>query len=120
MYDVEPRPLTTGETMREKIAVAGAAAKRCGPCSAATGPASGRSAPTPPPAVPTSSIASPSADGAGCRFHRTLDFRSKGWPWRALDASVTRWVLERQSARALRNLKAVMEQVIAAQPIEQL
>ena len=45
----------------------------------------------------------------GCRFHRTLDFRSKGWPWRALDSTLTRWILERQSARALANLKAVLE-----------
>jgi len=46
---------------------------------------------------------------AGSRFHRTLEYRSKHWPWRLLDSTLTRWLLERQSARALRNLKVVLE-----------
>ena len=46
---------------------------------------------------------------SGSRFQRTLVFRSKGWPWRALDSTLTRWILERQSARALRKLKDVLE-----------
>ena len=45
----------------------------------------------------------------GSRFQRTLDFRSKQQPWRALDSTFTRWVLVRQSAHALANLKAVLE-----------
>ena len=45
----------------------------------------------------------------GSRFHRTLEFRSKRWPWRALDSTVTRWILERQSGRAMLKLKAVLE-----------
>jgi len=45
----------------------------------------------------------------GCRFHRTLEFRSKRWPWRALDSTLTRWLLVRQSARALANLKRLLE-----------
>ena len=49
------------------------------------------------------------ATATGCRFHRTLEFRSKRWPWRALDSTVTRWVLVRQSARALANLKRLLE-----------
>lgn len=50
-----------------------------------------------------------SSTAAGCRFHRSLEFRSKRWPWRMLDSTLTRWILERQSARALRNLKQVLE-----------
>jgi hypothetical protein len=50
----------------------------------------------------------------GCHFHRTLQFRSKRWPWRALDSSVTRWLLVRQSARALENLKRLLEAPPAA------
>ncbi len=45
----------------------------------------------------------------GCRFHRTLEFRSRRWPWRALDRNVACWMLSRQSQRALRNLKMVLE-----------
>lgn len=47
--------------------------------------------------------------GSGSRFHRTLEFRSKHWPWRALDSTLTRWLLVRQSKQALRRLKAVLE-----------
>jgi len=66
-------------------------------------------------------IATDNADGAarivyrvtpeesGCRFHRTLDYRSKRWPWRALDGNLSAWLLGRQSARALANLKRVIE-----------
>ena len=119
VYDVEPRPLTTGETMREKIAVAWRRSEavwtvlgrvRPGIWEIGTDTATGSA----------HIVYHLTADGAGCRFHRTLDFRSKGWLWRALDASVTRWILERQSARALRNLKAVMEERAAACPAPQL
>ncbi len=44
----------------------------------------------------------------GCHFHRTLEYRSKGLPWRWLDASLLRWVLKRQSAQALKNLHAAL------------
>jgi hypothetical protein len=47
--------------------------------------------------------------GAGCQFGRTLEYRSLRWPWRALDSSITRLVLARQSATALANLKRVVE-----------
>jgi hypothetical protein len=47
--------------------------------------------------------------GADCRFNRTLGFRSKRWPWTALDSNLIRWALDRQSARALRALKGVLE-----------
>ena len=45
----------------------------------------------------------------GCRFRRTLEYRSHRMPWRLFDASITRWVLGRQSARALANLKRALE-----------
>jgi len=45
----------------------------------------------------------------GCHFHRTLEFRSRRWPWRALDSTLTRWLLIRQSARALENLRRLLE-----------
>ena len=45
----------------------------------------------------------------GSRFHRTLEFRSKGWPWRLFDSTLTRRFLEIQSRRALQNLKRVLE-----------
>ena len=48
---------------------------------------------------------------AATRFHRTLEFRSKAWPLRQLDALVQRWVLAPQSRRALDNLKRVVEGV---------
>jgi uncharacterized protein YndB with AHSA1/START domain len=49
------------------------------------------------------------ATGSGCRFRRTLDFRSKRLAWRLLDSTLTRWILKRQSARALANLKHLLE-----------
>lgn len=45
----------------------------------------------------------------GCVFHRTLDFRSKGLPWRLLDSTLTKSLLVRQSREALQNLKRVIE-----------
>jgi hypothetical protein len=50
-----------------------------------------------------------SVTDTGCRFHRTLEFRSKRWPWRALDSTLTRWILGRQSSRALGDLEQVVE-----------
>lgn len=106
--DVPNRPLTTGETMLELIAVAGRREQllwtvlACAPSQLweiATDSANGvahivyRITPT----------------AAGCRFHRTLEFRSKRWPWRMLDSTVTRWILDRQSSRALFTLKQVLE-----------
>lgn len=45
----------------------------------------------------------------GCRFTRVLEYRSRVWPWRAIDSTVMRWVLNRQSRRALDQLKQVLE-----------
>jgi uncharacterized protein YndB with AHSA1/START domain len=50
------------------------------------------------------------SDGAALtRFFRTLSYRSRRWPWTALDANLTRSLLTRQSDRALGNLKRVLE-----------
>jgi hypothetical protein len=43
------------------------------------------------------------------RFFRTLSWRTRRWPWRLLDSTLTRRMLERQSHRALDNLKRVLE-----------
>jgi len=48
-------------------------------------------------------------NGRGCYFHRTLRFRSKSLLWRLFDATLVRLLLERQSARALRKLKHILE-----------
>jgi hypothetical protein len=42
----------------------------------------------------------------GTLFERTCDFRSEG-VWRRLDGNLTRWMLARQAARALANLRAL-------------
>jgi uncharacterized protein YndB with AHSA1/START domain len=49
------------------------------------------------------------ATPAGCRFERRLRFRSHRLPWRWLDKTLTRWILQRQSSRALANLRQVAE-----------
>ncbi len=49
------------------------------------------------------------ADVGATRFIRTLAYRSRHWPISALDANVIRWLLERQSHRAVENLKRVLE-----------
>lgn len=45
----------------------------------------------------------------GCRFHRAIDYRAKGLPWRLLNGNVTKLALSRQTKRALQNLKRVLE-----------
>jgi uncharacterized protein YndB with AHSA1/START domain len=45
----------------------------------------------------------------GTRFVRTLAYRSHYAPQRWFDSSVVRWVLTRQSNKALANLKRVLE-----------
>ena len=106
--DVPDRPLIVGETMLELITVAGRRSEALWTVCACDSPSRWE-------------IVTDTPDGAahivyrltstesGCRFHRTLDFRSKRWPWRALDSTLTRRILVRQSARALANLKAVLE-----------
>jgi hypothetical protein len=106
--NVPNRPLTAGETMLELIAVAGRRDQvlwtvvACAPpqlWEIATDTVNG--------AAHIVYRITPAA--AGCHFHRTLEFYSKRWPWRLLDSTLMRWILERQSARALFNLKQVIE-----------
>jgi Polyketide cyclase / dehydrase and lipid transport len=47
-------------------------------------------------------------DGSGCRFTRTLWFRSRALPWKWLDGTLMRWVLARNSAAALARLQVVL------------
>jgi uncharacterized protein YndB with AHSA1/START domain len=105
---VPNRPLTTGETALELIAVAGRRDQALWVVEGCTAPERWE-------------IATDTDNGSarivyritptdtGSRFHRSLEFRSKRWPWRMLDSTLTRWILERQSTRALRQLKAVLE-----------
>ena len=106
--DVPQRPLQAGETVVETIRVGWREADACWTVLACEAPR-------------LWVIATDSDDGsarivyrvtpagAGCTFHRTLDYRSKRWPWRALDGNVSAWMLDRQSTRALDNLKRVLE-----------
>ena len=106
--NVPNRPLTTGETMLELIAVAGRRDQALWTVLACDSPQHWE-------------IATDTANGVahivyritptatGCRFYRTLEFRSKRWPWRMLDSTLMRWILNRQSSRALFRLKQVLE-----------
>jgi uncharacterized protein YndB with AHSA1/START domain len=105
---VPNRPLTVGETMIETIVVAGRRDEAQWTVQACSPPQLWEIA------TDTDNGAARivyriTATNMGCRFHRTLEFRSKRWPWRALDSTLTRWILEQQSSRALGNLKQVIE-----------
>ena len=106
--DVPDRPLVLGETMRELIAVAGRRSEALWTVCACDAPSRWEIS-TDTPRGAAHIVYRLIAIEGGCRFQRTLDFRSKQQPWRALDSTFTRWVLVRQSARALANLKAVLE-----------
>lgn len=105
--EVPCRPLTTGETILERIAVAGRhdeaqwIVQNCVPpqrWEISTATRQGRAHITYQ-LFPTR---------AGCRFRRTLEFRSERWPWRWLDSTLTYWILKRQSAKALQNLRQIL------------
>jgi uncharacterized protein YndB with AHSA1/START domain len=106
--DVPNRPLTTGETMLERIVVMGRRDEALWTVRACVPPERWE--------IETDTAKGQAHIGyrlapisLGCRFHRALAFRSKHWPWRALDSTLTRWVLARQSRQALLNLKQVIE-----------
>ena len=108
MRDVPDRPLVVGETATEIIAMGGRSDEALWTVSICEAPHLWQ-------------ITTDTSKGAarityrieprdeGCRFQRTLEFRSKGWPWRLFDSTLTRLLLEVQSRRALRNLKRVLE-----------
>ena len=106
--DVPVRPLVLGETMRELIAVAGRRSEALWTVCACDSPSRWEICTDTPRGAAHIVYRLTAIDG-GSRFQRTLGFRSKQQPWRALDSTFTRWVLVRQSARALANLKAVLE-----------
>ena len=106
--DVPDRPLILGETMLELITVAGRRNEALWTVCACDAPSRWEIS-TETPEGAAHIVYRLTRTESGCRFHRTLDFRSKRWPWRALDSTLTRWILVRQSARALANLKAVLE-----------
>lgn len=106
--DVPARPLTVGETMRELIAVAGRRNEAVWTVVACEAPQRWEIA-TDTAAGSAHIVYRITPTDGGCRFQRTLDYRSKGWFWRLLDGNLTRWILVRQSARALQNLRSVMQ-----------
>lgn len=105
---VENRPLVVGDTVTESIRAAGrrfsatwtvlaCEAPRLWVIATHTGEGDARI------------VYEVRSEGALSRFTRTLECRSRRWPWSALDGNLTRWVLARQSERALTNLKRVLE-----------
>ncbi len=102
------RPLVTGESLLETIAAAGRRVEarwtvlRCD---------QGRVwiIGTDSPAGAARITYTITAMGTGCRFHRTLEYRSKHLPWKVLDSTLTKWLFARQSKRALENLKSLLE-----------
>jgi uncharacterized protein YndB with AHSA1/START domain len=106
--EVPPRPLVVGETIHESIRAAWRefdaiwTVLECAPHERwviATDTAYGASRIT----------YRVTAHGGSCEFQRTLEYRSRNWPWTALDGSLTRRKFERQSNTALTNLKATLE-----------
>ena len=108
--DVPNRPLIKGETVREKIAVAGRRSEAVWTVVACDAPQRWEIA-TDTPTGTAHITYRLTPTNSGCRFYCTLDFRSKHGLRRLLDSSLTRWILMRQSARALANLKVVMERL---------
>jgi uncharacterized protein YndB with AHSA1/START domain len=107
--NVPHRPLTTGETMLEFIAVAGRRDQALWTVVSCVPPQSWEISTDTPNGTARITYTLTGKDG-GCRFHRTLTFRSKRLLWRLLDATLTRWMLVHQSAKALQNLKVVLEE----------
>ena len=106
--EVPDRPLVAGETMLESIRAAGRSFDALWTVLACDAPTRWVIATDAPRGV--ARITYRITAGAGrCRFERTLEFRSKGRWWSGLDGTLTRWILVRQSARALRNLQRVLE-----------
>jgi len=103
------RPLTKGETMLELIAVAGRHDQALWTVVSCVPPQSWEIATNTRNGTARITYTLTLIDG-GCRFHRTLKFRSKHLLWRLLDSTLTRWVLTHQSAKALQNLKVVLEE----------
>lgn len=110
--DVPDRPLTTGETAIEIIAMVGRRVESTWTVRVCTPPQRWEIS-TDTPQGAAHIVYCVTSIESGCRFVRTLAFRSKHWPWRILDSTLTRWLLERQSARALRNLKDLLERTAA-------
>ena len=108
--DVPNRPLAKGETVREVIAVADRFSEAVWTVITCDAPQRWEIA-TDTPAGTAHITYRLTPTNSGCRCHRTLDFRSKHGLQRLLDSSLTRWILTRQSARALANLKGVMERL---------
>ena len=106
--EVPNRPLVAGETMLESIRAAGRSFDALWTVLACDAPSRWVIATDTPHGVARITYRI-GATARGCRFERTLEFRSKGRPWCWLDGTLTRWILVRQSAQALRNLRRELE-----------
>ena len=106
--NVPNRPLTTGETILEFIAVAGRHDQAVWTVVSSEPPRRWEIVTdTQNGAAHITYVVTPT--NRGCCFQRTLQFRSKRFPWRLLDSTLTRWILTHQSARALHNVKNALE-----------
>ena len=106
--EVPNRPLVAGETMLESIRAAGRSFDARWTVLACDAPSRWVIGTDTPHGVARITYRI-GATASGCRFERTLEFRSKGRPWNWFDGTLTRWLLVRQSAQALRNLRRVLE-----------
>ena len=106
--EVPERPLGRGETVIETIAVAGRRSDALWTVIDCAPPARWEIATNAPEGSARIVYRVEAAEG-GTLFERTLEFRSARLPWRWLDSTLLRWVLVRQSARALANLRTVLE-----------
>lgn len=103
--DVPPRPLVASETVVEHIKAAHRSFEATWTVTHCEPPGLWRIETTTPHGASAVTYRITAAPG-GCRFERTCEFRSAGL-WRLLDASLARWLLARQAAQALRNLRAL-------------
>ncbi len=106
--NVIERPLGTGETIHESIVAVGQSFDAVWTVLACEAPHLWVIA-TRTPRGSARIVYRISPHAQGCEFHRTLEFRSFQWPWTWLENNFTRVMLNKQSQRALEQLKGVLE-----------
>jgi hypothetical protein len=102
-----PRPLQVGESATELIAAAGQRFEAVWTVQACDPPRLWVIT-TDTPRGSARIVYKLQATPAGCRFERILRFRSHRRPWCWLDKTLVRWILQRQSSRALARLRERM------------
>lgn len=104
---VPPRPLRLGETVIEHIHAAHRSFEALWTVTACEAPFLWRIETSTPLGSATVTYRL-STSGTGTHFERRCDFESTGL-WRWLDGNLTRWMLARQAAQALQNLRALAD-----------